>query len=183
MERYRFLLSGSGGQGIITMAILLAEAAVLHEGLEAVQSQSYGPEARGGATRSDVIISESEIFFPKVNQPNALTILTNEAAGKYAPLVRPGGMCLYDSDLVQLPQSVDVQRAGLPMFKTVKEAFKGKTQAFNICVLGALASLTGVVRLESLEKVLHTRFAAVHHKNNSKALRLGAELAAPLVIP
>ena len=82
MERYRFLLSGSGGQGIITMAILLAEAAVLHEGLVAVQSQSYGPEARGGATRSDVIISDSEIYFPKVNQPNVLVALTDEAAGK-----------------------------------------------------------------------------------------------------
>ena len=69
MEKYRFLLSGSGGQGIITMAILLAEAAVLYEGLVAVQSQSYGPEARGGATRSDVIISNSEIYFPKVISP------------------------------------------------------------------------------------------------------------------
>ena len=69
MEKYRFLLSGSGGQGIITMAILLAEAAVLYEGLVAVQSQSYGPEARGGATRSDVIISNSEIYFPRLISP------------------------------------------------------------------------------------------------------------------
>ena len=66
MEKYRFLLSGSGGQGVITMAILLAEAAVLYEGLTAVQSQAYGPEARGGATRSDVIVSDGPIYFPKV---------------------------------------------------------------------------------------------------------------------
>ena len=62
MEKYRFLLSGSGGQGVITMAILLAGAAVLYEKRIAVQSQSYGPEARGGATRSDVIISLSEMI-------------------------------------------------------------------------------------------------------------------------
>ena len=136
MERYRFLLSGSGGQGIITMAILLAEAAVLHEGLVAVQSQSYGPEARGGATRSDVIISDSEIYFPKVNQPNVLVALTDEAAGKYLPLIRPGGMCLYDCDLVHPSKRIDAERIGLPMLHSVKEAFGGKTQALNICVLG-----------------------------------------------
>ena len=72
MERSRLVFSGSGGQGVITAAIILAEAAVLHEGLNAVQAQSYGPEARGGATRSDIIISDSEILFPKVTQPNIL---------------------------------------------------------------------------------------------------------------
>ena len=177
MERYRFLLSGSGGQGIITMAILLAEAAVLHEGLVAVQSQSYGPEARGGATRSDVIISDSEIYFPKVNQPNVLVALTDEAAGKYLPLIRPGGMCLYDCDLVHPSKRIDAERIGLPMLRSVKEAFGGKTQALNICVLGALATVTGAVRLGSIEKVLESRFAAVHHENNKRALHLGAELA------
>ena len=93
----RFLLSGSGGQGVITMAILLAEAAVKHEGLVAVQSQSYGPEARGGATRSDVILSHKAIHYPKVEQPNVLVALTDTACGKYLPLIRPGGLCVYDT--------------------------------------------------------------------------------------
>ena len=177
MEKYRFLLSGSGGQGVITMAILLAEAAVLHEGLTAVQSQSYGPEARGGATRSDVIISDSEIYFPKVNQPNILVALTNEAASKYLPLIRPGGLCLYDADLVKPTRAIDARRVALPMFQAVKDTFGGKTQAFNICVLGALSALTKVVRLESIEQVLDARFAKAHHENNRKALHLGAELA------
>ena len=176
MEKYRFLLSGSGGQGVITMAILLAEAAVLHEGLVAVQSQSYGPEARGGATRSDVIISDSEIYFPKVNQPNILVALTNEAASKYLPLIRPGGMCLYDSDLVQPSARIDARRYGIPLFHAVKEKFT-KTQSFNICVLGALAALTGAVQLKSIEKVLAQRFAPAHHEANKAALHLGAELA------
>lgn len=180
MERFRFLISGSGGQGVVSLAILLAECAVLFEGLEAVQSQSYGPEARGGATRSDVIIADSEIYFPKVNQPNALVALTEEAASKYLPLIRPGGMCLYDTDLVTPSKRIDATQYGLPMFRTTKEVL-GKTQAFNICVLGALASLTAVVRLESLEKVLKARFASAHHKANQTALHLGAELAQGLV--
>lgn len=96
----RFLLSGSGGQGVITMAILLAEAAVKYEGLVAVQSQSYGPEARGGATRSDVILSHKAIYYPKVEQPNILVALTDAACAKYLPLIRPGGLCIYDTELV-----------------------------------------------------------------------------------
>ena len=91
MERCRMVFSGSGGQGVITAAIVLAEAAVLHEGLVAVQSQAYGPEARGGATRSDIIIADESIKFPKVIQPNVLVCLTQEAYNKFYQIVRPGG--------------------------------------------------------------------------------------------
>lgn len=178
MERYRFLMSGSGGQGVITMAILLAEAAAIHEGRNAVQAQSYGPEARGGATRSDVIISDQPIYFPKVTQPNYLVALTNEASTKYLPLIRPGGLCLFDSDLVQPDVRVDARRVGLPMFEAVMQKL-GKPVAFNICVLGALAALTKVVSLSALEKVLQKRFAKAHHENNKTALQLGAKLAKP----
>jgi 2-oxoglutarate ferredoxin oxidoreductase subunit gamma len=180
MERYRFLMSGSGGQGIITMAIILAEAAALHEGLNAVQSQSYGPEARGGATRSDVIVSDGPIYYPKVLQPNYLVTLTNEAAARYLSLLRPGGLYLYDSDLVRENARVDARKKGLPMYRAVMDAF-GKPQTLNVCVLGALATLTGAVSLKSLEKVLEERFAAAHHDNNKKALHLGATMAKPLV--
>ncbi|HIU17452.1 MAG TPA: 2-oxoacid:acceptor oxidoreductase family protein [Candidatus Avidesulfovibrio excrementigallinarum] len=180
MEKYRFLLSGSGGQGVITMAILLAEAAVLYEGRVAVQSQSYGPEARGGATRSDVIIADEPILFPKVAQPNVLVTLTNEAAGKYMPLIRPGGMCLYDSDLVQPSRRIDAILHGIPMHRAVMEKF-GKAQALNICVLGALVTLTGAVHMEAVEKVLAARFKPAFHAANSAALALGAELAKPFV--
>ncbi len=180
MEKLRFLLSGSGGQGVITMAILLAEAAVLHEGRVAVQSQSYGPEARGGATRSDVIISDSEIYFPKVTQPNVLATLTNESAGKYMPLIRPGGLCLYDTDLVKPSRTIDAVLVGLPMQKAVLEEF-GTAQNLNICVLGALAALTKAVALESLEKSLASRFRPEFHAGNRSALHLGAKLAAPSV--
>ena len=180
MEKYRFLLSGSGGQGVITMAIVLAEAPALYENRVTVQSQSYGPEARGGATRSDVILSDSEILYPKVNQPNVLVALTNEAASKYLGLIRPGGVCVYDSDLVQPSAKVDFVRYGMPMFKAVKEKF-GRTQAYNVCVLGALATITGAVKLESLEKVLASRFAPAHHEANKAALLLGESLARPLL--
>ena len=180
MEKYRFLMSGSGGQGVISMAILLADAAAIYEGRNAIQSQSYGPEARGGATRSDVIISEGPIYYPKVSQPNYLIALTNEAMSKYLPLIRPGGLCLYDSDLVQPDLRVDAVRKGLPMHAAVMKEL-GKPQAFNVVVLGALVTLTKVVSVGALEKVLEARFPSVHHANNKKALHLGVEMAKPLV--
>jgi 2-oxoglutarate ferredoxin oxidoreductase subunit gamma len=77
------VFSGSGGQGVITAAIILAEAAVIYENLNAVQSQSYGAEARGGATRSDIIISDAVIHFPKVIQPNVLVCLTQNSYNKF----------------------------------------------------------------------------------------------------
>lgn len=180
MEKYRFLLSGSGGQGIITLSILLAEAAVLYEGLNAVQSQMYGPQARGGATRADVIISDSPIFFPKVLQPNILVALTDDAAAKYLNMIRPGGICLYDPDLLKPNVRVDARFKAIPMHEAVREKI-GKSVVYNICVLGALATLTKTVTLKSLEKTLAGRFRKEQLPDNLKALRLGAELAAPLV--
>lgn len=178
-ERYRFLFSGSGGQGVISMGILLAEAAVLHDGLIAVQTQSYGPEARGGATRCDVIVSTGPIHFPKVLQPNILIALTQEACTKYLFLLRPGGILISDPRFVTLGKSVDARHKEPPLYETLMERI-GKPQAFNICVLGAVNRLTKLVRASSLEKVLESRFAPAFHEANLAALRLGEELAAPL---
>jgi 2-oxoglutarate ferredoxin oxidoreductase subunit gamma len=175
MEKNRFLLSGSGGQGVITMGILLAETAVIQEGQHAIQSQSYGPEARGGATRCDVIVADAEIYFPKVLQPNVLVCLTQEAQHRYLQYLRPGGLLLTDSILVRTDKRVDAEHIALPMHEAVLREL-GRPQAFNICVLGALLALTGVVRDSSVEKTLAGRFAAAHHANNKKALHLGIDL-------
>jgi len=178
IARYRFLFSGSGGQGIISMGILLAEAAVLHDGLMAVQTQSYGPEARGGATRCDVVISSGPVYFPKVIQPNILIALTQEACSKYLSLLRPGGLFISDPRYVTTGRRVDARHMELPMYETLMERV-GKPQAFNICVLGAVNRVTKLVRMSSLEKVLESHFAPAFHEANRIALHLGDELAAP----
>ena len=175
MEANRFLLSGSGGQGVITMGILLAEAAVMHEGLTAVQAQSYGPEARGGATRCDVIISRDPILFPKVLQANVLVSLTQEALQKYIQHLSPGGLLVTD-DSVQPNGRVNARHVSLPMHERVMGEI-GKAQVYNICVLGAVIALTGAVKRQSLEKLLKDRFAAAFHEANNNALDLGMQLA------
>ncbi len=171
-----FLLSGSGGQGVITMAIILAQAAALYENRTALQSQSYGPEARGGATRSDVIISDEPILYPKVHHANYFVALTNEASNKYLTHIKPNGLFLFDSDLVQPSRKMDANYVGLPMFHNVIERFH-KPQVFNICVLGALLELTKVVSLDAVKACLKSRFAPAFHAANEEALEMGSRMA------
>lgn len=175
MERCRLVFSGSGGQGVITAAIMLAESAVLHENLTATQTQTYGPEARGGATRSDVIISDTDILFPKVNQPNVLVCLTQEAYMKFYDIIRPGGLLLTDTRYVKNLQTLDSRQIKLPMYQKVMDEF-GTAVAFSTCMLGVLLELTDLVRPESIVKVLEHRVPSGFFDMNRKALDLGLAL-------
>ena len=172
MPKCRLIFSGSGGQGVITASIILAEAAVIHEGLNAIQTQSYGPEARGGATRADVIIDEDNIYFPRVTQPNVVVSLTQTAYDKYSWITRPGGLLLIDSHYVKTQRKVDARQISLGMYDEVMEKI-GKPVVFNICVLGALIGLTGLVKPESIMKVLETRITRDYVKMNRQALDIG----------
>ena len=175
MERSRLVFSGSGGQGVITAAIMLAEAAVIFEGKNAIQSQSYGAAARGGATRSDVIIDDAQIYFPKVVQPNILISLTQESYNTFAPIIRPGGLLLVDSKYVTVGKKVDAKHVSLPMYDTVMKQI-GKPIVFNICMLGALIGLSGLVKPESILKVLETSIPEDFMEMNKKALDIGLEM-------
>ena len=175
MERCRMVFSGSGGQGVITASIILSEAAVLYDNLTAVQSQSYGPEARGGSTRADVIISDSVIHYPKVIQPNVLVCLTQDAYGKFYPIIRPGGLLITDTRFVQTEKKVDAQQRELEMYETVMAEI-GKPIVFNICMLGAVIALTDLVKPESIMKSLENRIPRDFLDMNRKALDIGIKL-------
>ena len=175
MERCRMVFSGSGGQGVITASIILAEAAVLYENLNAVQSQSYGAAARGGATRSDVIISDSTIDYPKVIQPNVLVCLTQNAYNKFYEIIRPGGLLITDSRYVKTQKKVDALQRELPMYENVMEKI-GKPIVFNICMLGSVIRMTELLTPESIMKVLETRIPPDFLDMNRQALDLGLAL-------
>lgn len=172
----RIVFTGSGGQGVITAAIILAEAAAIYENLNAVQTQTYGPEARGGATRADIIISEKPIRHPKVINPHILVCLTQEAYIKYAGILRPGGLLLTDAKYVEVDHRVDARQVALNMYKTVMDEI-GKPIVFNICMLGAIIRLTGLIDPESVIKVLATKIPPEMIQMNSRALQIGIELA------
>lgn len=177
MNRIRMVFSGSGGQGVITAAIIIAEAAVIHEGLNATQSQSYGAAARGGATRSDIIISDKEINFPEVTQPNILVCLTQEAYNSYSSIIRPGGTLLTDNRFVQTTRKVDAKQIELPMYEAVMEKI-GKPVVFNICVLGALIGITEILKPESVMASVADRVPKDFLTMNNRAFDLGLVLGA-----
>jgi 2-oxoglutarate ferredoxin oxidoreductase subunit gamma len=172
----RIVFSGSGGQGVITAAIILAEAAALFENLNAVQTQSYGPEARGGDTRADVIISEVPIRHPKVINPHILICLTQAAYNKNADIVRPGGLMLTDKKYVKIDYNGDARQVELDMYLAVMEKI-GKPIVFNICMLGALIELTGLVKPDSILAVLKEKIGPDFMTMNQEALVTGIRLA------
>ena len=172
----RIVFSGSGGQGVITAAIVLAEAAVLYDGLNAVQTQAYGPEARGGATRADIIISKNPVRHPKVINPHLLVCLTQEAYHKFAGIIRPGGLLLTDRKFVRTERKVDARQVELDMYSTVMEQI-GNPIVFNICMLGAFIAFTRLVSPEAIMKVLGHKIPSDALAINKTALDIGMHLA------
>lgn len=174
-ERSRLVFSGSGGQGVITAAIILAESAAIQEQQNAVQTQVYGAAARGGSTRSDVIISDAPINYPKVDQPNILVCLTQAAYNAYSGIVRPGGLLLTDPRFVDIHRKVDAVQHEIPMFENVM-ANIGKPIVFNICMLGAVIGLTAIAKAESVMTTLASRIPQNFLSMNKEALDLGLSL-------
>ena len=143
--RQEFRLSGTGGQGLILAGIILAEAALL-DGKLAIQSQSYGPEARGGASKSEVII-----HFPKVTKPGVLLAMSQDACDKYSHDLDKDSVLITDSLFVSKVPDFGGKVYELPITHSAREGL-GKILFANIIALGALVKLTGVVSAESLEK-------------------------------
>jgi 2-oxoglutarate ferredoxin oxidoreductase subunit gamma len=168
-------LAGTGGQGVILASVILAEAAGVHEGRDVVQTQSYGPEARGGASRADVIISDEPILYPKSRRLDVLVCLSQQAADKYFDDLKVRGTAIIDGFYVR-----ECPREGatcLPMAETARNEL-GRELFTNIVMLGVLARVTGAVKIESLEKAVANRVPVKALDLNKKALALGWELGA-----
>lgn len=171
-ERIEIRLSGSGGQGLILAGIILAEAAIL-DGKNAVQSQSYGPEARGGASRAEVIISNVSIDYPKVSKPDILLALTEEAMIKYKNDLRGDGLLIIDSGMEKPEDSYRI--LSVPMLQTAKDKI-GKIIVANIVALGTLTAATEIVSKASIEKAVLDRVPKGTEELNKKALYEGLKL-------
>ncbi|MCG8402101.1 MAG: 2-oxoacid:acceptor oxidoreductase family protein [Firmicutes bacterium] len=174
-ERRELRLSGTGGQGLILAGIIMADAAI-RDGKNSIQSQSYGPEARGGASRAEVIIGDGEIDYPRVSKPDVLLIMSQEAGEKFARDLARGGVIIADSTYVQELPSVDGVIYKLPISRTAREG-AGREMVANVVALGAVARITGVVSREALTEALLSRIPRGTEEMNRKALELGWRLA------
>ncbi len=175
-QRYELRFSGAGGQGLILAGIIMAEAAAIYDGKQALQSQSYGPEARGGASKSEVIISGEPIDYPKATAVDALLALTQEACDKYCGDLKEGGILLVDSDLVKKMPKGNFRLVKFPIINTAKNEV-GRTIVANIVALGAMVALTGIVSRESAEKAVLARVPEAFVELNRKAFQTGYDKA------
>ena len=168
-SRYEIRLAGSGGQGLILAGIILAEAAGIYDGKFVCQTQSYGPEARGGASKAEVVISDEEIDYPKAIQPDVLLAMNQKSLDSYIFDLKPGGTLLVDADLVkEVPLN---QVLAITFTRIAREL--GKIMVANIVALGALAQATGAVSLESLTAAVLARVPKGTEDLNRKALEAG----------
>ena len=172
--RYELQLAGEGGQGLILAGIILAEAAAIYEGRNAAQTQSYGPEARGGASKSEVVISDEEIDYPKVVEADLLLAMNQEACDKYFYELKKDGMLVVDSVHVQ---RVPTTRAYRVPITQIAEDATGKRITANVVALGVIVGLTGVVSQPAIEKAVTARAPKGTEELNLKALHAGIEAA------
>jgi 2-oxoglutarate ferredoxin oxidoreductase subunit gamma len=185
-RRVEIRCSGSGGQGILLAAAIIAEAAAAL-GKRVVQTQSYGPEARGGASKAEVIVADEPIDYPEVRHPDVSLVLSEAAYLKYASDTKPGGLLIYDSGLVEVgPGATSVVRCGLPFTQVASDEL-GKKVVTNIVALGALARVSEVLPSDAVRDAVLSRVPGRFRELNEQAfdlgLRLGEEALAMLETP
>lgn len=179
MKKLELRLSGFGGQGLITAGIILAEAAIL-DGMNAVQSQSYGPEARGGASKAEVIIADNDIDYPKVAEADLCLSMSQQACDKYAAQTRSNGVLILDSGYVKNPPPFNGKIYTVPITELAASKV-GKNIVANIVALGVINGITNIVTKESLETAVLDRVPPKTRDLNKKALQIGYEAAKNLV--
>lgn len=174
MIKQQFLLTGTGGQGLILAAIMLAEAGII-AGQNVVQSQSYGPEARGGASRAEVIIDSEAIHYPKVLKPDIVLTLSQEAYKKYGLHLNEDAILIVDNSQVTEVKPRGKNLYSLPITKTARTHL-GSEQSANVVALGVVASFSGQIPFEEVKQAVRQRAPKGTTERNEKALELGWQL-------
>ncbi len=168
-------LSGTGGQGLILAGLILAEAAGVYDGHDVIQTQSYGPEARGGASRAEVIISDDVIDFPKVTSPDIVLVMSQQAWDRYGREVKSGGTVLVDDTNVSSVQDVEgAFVVALPITEIARHDV-GRQVVANVVALGALVGVTDIVTPDAMKQAILLRVPQGTGDLNIKAFNVGLE--------
>lgn len=177
-KNWELIISGSGGQGAILAGIILA-AAALDDGYNVIQTQSYGPEARGGASRAEILISTGELSYPKVQDCNMMVAMTQESLNKYAGMLAGGGVLLTDEDIDTSTIKDDIDIFKAPIFSTVAKL--ARPMVANILVLGILNTIADIVSPEKLSDAISGRVPTATIDLNMEALAEGVKIGEKLI--
>lgn len=180
--RKEIRIAGFGGQGIILAGIVIGKAAALYDGLYAVQTQSYGPEARGGASRTELVISDGEIDYPKVHHPDIFVAMSHEALLAYLEGLKPGGVLIIDPDMVieteisSFVEEHDIKVYHAPATRTADEKV-GLRIVANIVMIGAITGFTDVISEDAARKAIAASVPPGTEDKNISAFESGIELS------
>ena len=170
INRKEIRLAGEGGQGMILAGIILADAAAIYDNKNATQTQSYGPEARGGASKAEVVIDQGEIDHPEVILADVLVAMSQEACDKYAGNLKKDGILIVDQERVgRVPSNRAIK---VPITRLAQES-SGKSITANVVALGVLVGLTGVVSRQAITQAVAARAPKGTEDMNQAALSAG----------
>ena len=183
MAKHEVKIGGLGGQGVILSGIIIGRAASIYDGKYATMTQSFGPEARGSAASSELIIDDVPIGYPYVEKPDVLVVMARDAYNKYLPRLRDGGLLLYEEDLVPVDVNVlkerNITAYGIPATRFAEEL--GRRIVLNIVMMGFFAAVTGIVSPESMEKAVLASVPKGTEKLNLRAFQKGLEYGQELI--
>jgi 2-oxoglutarate ferredoxin oxidoreductase subunit gamma len=181
MAKTEIRVGGLGGQGVILCGMIIGKAASLHDGKHATLIQAFGPEARGSACSAQVVISDEVIGYPYVKQPDLLVLMSLDAAAQFVPQLKPGGLVLYENELIPaLPPLPPGARAlGIPATRFAEEL--GRRLVLNIVMVGFFAGVSGLLSPGAVEKAVLSSVPKGTEDLNLRALRKGFEYGRELV--
>ena len=171
MYRDEIVIGGLGGQGIVLAGYIMGKAAALFDRKNATHTQDYGPEARGGACRTQVVISDSPISYPYIDHPSVLAVMSQGAYNTYSPAMRPDTLLLVDEDLVKLKKSKNTRLFAVPATRIAQEL--GRTAVANIVMLGFITAITKVVSKDAMKKAVLESVPKGTEELNMKAFDRG----------
>jgi 2-oxoglutarate ferredoxin oxidoreductase subunit gamma len=174
MARQEVRFAGFGGQGLLLAGIILGKAACLHAGKQAAQTQSYGTEARGGASQCNVVIDEKEITYVGVVNPDVFVVMSQEAYDKLIGEVKEGGVVFYDSDLVRIKENPVARQVPIPSTSTAKNL--GRQMVANVVMLGAMVEGTKILDGDQVKACLKESVPPGTEGLNLKAFDAGRSL-------
>lgn len=176
--RTEFRFSGQGGQGIITLGKIYGRAATLYENKNCLMTEAYGPEVTGGFAKADLIISDDEIDYPMINNPDYLVVMSEEGWQRDSPYLKDNTVIFYEKDLVKIPNDKKHKYIPVPAFEKAFEL--GNRVVANVVMMGVIRELTEVISQEDLEKGLLESIPKGTEELNLKAIRKGFEIGSKL---
>jgi 2-oxoglutarate ferredoxin oxidoreductase subunit gamma len=173
-------IAGFGGQGVILAAVVIGKAGAIFQGGYATMTQSFGPEARGGSSSAQVILSPEPILYPYVSQPDILVVMSREAYTRFAPQLKPGGILITEQDLVHVDQIPNGVRAfGVPATRLAEEL--GRKVVLNIVMVGFFGAVTNLLDREALKQAVADSVPPALQKLNLQAFEKGWEYGSQLL--